>query len=388
MNICIISSAFPSKRDEVVNIFVYKQAKGLAERGHKIFVVAGDTESRVEGGLVVYARPGPIKSALLALKVMFNIPKESFWLLKNIGLRGTVGRLSLVQITCNLLEREKIDVIDGHWGDYGAVIAYLASKICGRKYIATCHGSEVACGEHDVPGVLPKGRRDVVNSALENADRIVVESQSIGDDVKKYCSKNPIIVHYGIDLQLFKPSDKKIFERKTVISVGSLTERKGHEYLLKAIKKVLEKNKNVDFLIVGKGSDEANLKKLTAKLNISNNVIFKDFIPNDELSRYYSSSEFFVLATLHEGFGNVFIEAMACGIPIVSTNIAAVPEAVDGGGILVETRNPDQLAEAMLKLLNDEDLRQELSKKALEHARKFSIENRINKIEEIYRKTV
>jgi len=66
----------------------------------------------------------------------------------------------------------------------------------------------------------------------------------------------------------------------------------------------------------------------------------------------------------------------------------AVAEVVDCGGILVELRNPDQLAEAMLKLLNDKNLRRELSKKALEQAKKFSIENRINKIEEIYRKVM
>ena len=286
MNICIISSAFPSNRNQIINIFVYKQAKSLVERRHNIFVVAGDTESRVEGGLVVYARPGPIKSALLALKAMFKIPKESFWLLKNIGLKGTVGRLSLVQITCNLLKREKIDVIDGHWGDYGAVIAYLVSKICGRKYIATCHGSDVACGENGVPDVLPKGRREIVSVALENADCVVVDSQSIASDVIKYCSKNPIIVHHGVDLSLFKPGDKKIFERKTVISVGSLTKRKGYEYLLKAIKKVLEKNRDVDFLIVGNGPEEANFKTLAAELNITYNVTFKDFVPDEELPRY------------------------------------------------------------------------------------------------------
>lgn len=384
MNICIISSAFPSNRNQIINIFVYKQAKGLVEQRHNIFVVAGYTESRGEGFLVVYARPGPIKSALLALKAMFKIPKESFWLLKNIGLKGTVGRLSLVQITCNLLKREKIDVIDGHWGDYGAVIAYLVSKICGRKYIATCHGSDVACGENGVPDVLPKGRKEIVSVALENAECVVVDSQSIASDVIKYCYKNPIIIHHGVDLSLFKPGDKKIFERKTVISVGSLTKRKGYEYLLKAVTKVLEKNRDVDFLIVGNGPEEVNLKTLAAELNISDNVIFKDFVSDEELPRYYSSSEFFALATLHEGFGLVFAEAMACGVPIVSTNVAAVPEVVGGGGILVEPKNPDQLAEAMLKLLNDEGLRQELSKKALKQSKKFSIENRIDKVEKIY----
>jgi len=388
MNICIISSAFPSRRNPVINIFIYRQAKALAERGHKVFVVAGDTESRKEGNMIVYARPNAIKSALLALKAAIKIPKDSLWLLKNIGLKGTIGRLALVELAYKILKEEKIDVIDGHWADYGAVVAYLLSRILKRKYIATCHGSDVACDKEGLPSILTGGRREIVSTALENASNIIVESKSIAEDVKKYCSKNPLIVHYGIDLNLFKPISKKLFKKRTVISVGALTKRKGYDYLLEAIKKVLEKDKNINFLIIGDGPEKTKLKNLARKLGIADNITFKDLIKNEDLPIFYSSSEFFALATLHEGFGNVFIEAMACGIPVVSTNVAAVPEAVGEGGILVEPRNPDQLAEAMLKLLNDENLRQELSKKALEHAKKFSIENRINKIEEIYRKVV
>jgi len=335
MNICIISSAFPSKKDQVINIFIYRQAKALAERGHKVFVVAGDTESRKLGNMIVYARPNLFKSALLALKVALKIPKESFWLLKNVGLKGAVGRLALVEITRNLLEKEKIDTIDGHWADYGAVVAYLVSKICKREYITTCHGSDVACGENGVPSVLPKGRREIVSAALENANCIIVDSKSIKNDVKKYCFKNPIIVHHAIDLKIFKPINEKIFKRKTVISVGAINKRKGYEYLLTSIKEVLEKNREVNFLIVGKGPEEQNIKKLAKELDVLDNVTFIDYISEEKLPLYYSSSEFFVLASLHEGFGIVFIEAMACGIPVVSTNVAAIPENVEGGGILV-----------------------------------------------------
>jgi len=381
MNICIISPAFPSKKNPVINIFIYRQAKELAKRGHKVFVVGGDTESRVEGNMTVYARPNAIKSVLLALKVMLKIPKESFWLLKNVGLKGAVGRLSLVQITCDLLKKEKIDVIDGHYEDYGAVVAYLTSILCKTRYVCTCHRSTL--------GEISGGRRDVIRVALENANCVMVPSHSLANDAKKYCPKKLItVVHNAVDLNLFKPMNKKVFKRKTILSIGRLDKIKGYEFLLEAMKRVLEINKDVDLLIVGRGPEEHNIKKIAKNLDISDNVIFIDFIPSNDLPVYYSSSEFFALATLCESFGIVFIEAMACGTPVVSTNVGAVPEVVGEGGILVEPRNPDQLAEAMLKLLNDENLRQELSKKALEQAKKFSIENRINKIEKIYKKVM
>jgi len=213
----------------------------------------------------------------------------------------------------------------------------------------------------------------------------MVPSHSLANDAKEYCPKKLItVVHNAVDLNLFKPMKERMFKRKTILSIGRFDKLKGYEFLLEAMKQVLEINKDVDLLIVGCGPEEHNIKRIAKNLDILDNVIFIDFIPPNDLPVYYSSSEFFALATLCESFGITFVEAMACGIPVVSTNVAAVPEVVGDTGILVEPRNSDQLAEAMLKLLSDEDLRQELSKKALKQAQKFSIENRISKVEEIY----
>lgn len=387
MNICIIAPAFPSNRNPIINIFIYRQAKALVKRGHKVFVVGGDTEPKKEGNMIVYARPNAIKSALLALKVALKIPKESFWLLKNIGLKGTIGRLSLVQMTCDLLKKEKIDIIDGHYADYGAVVAYLVSKIHKTKYVITCHGSDVGVVDDDVVGVLPSGRKEVVSKSAMAASCVILPSQSMANDMIRYCTKNKItIVHNSADLSFFKPVAQNIFKRKTVLDIGALNKRKGHLYLLKAIPAVLDEHPDVEFLIVGRGREEQNLKACAEELGISDSVKFIDFLPEGDLPAYYSSCEFFVSATSYEGLPVALIEAISCGAPIVSTNILSVQEVVGDAGILVEPRNPDQLAEAMLKLLNDEDLRHELSKKALEQSKKFSIEKRIKKIEEIYEK--
>lgn len=385
MNICIITSAFPSKQNPIINIFIYRQAKALAERGHKVFVIGGDTESREEGGMIIHARPNPFISLWLAFRVSLKIPKESFLLLKGMGLKGTVGRLALVHMTCSLLEKENIDVVDANYADYGGPVAYLVSMIHKIQYLVTCHGSDIVEVADGVFDVLPEGRRQVISNSLENSKCVIVPSQSLANDAKRYCSKSPIkIIYNSVDLNIFKPANKKIFNRKTVICVGSLNKRKGHEYLLHAIKYVTDEIADVNFLIVGRGPEEQNIKKVATELKLLETVKFIDFLSEDQLSSHYSSSEFFVLATLYDSFGIVFAEAMACGLPVVSTNIMALQEVVDGGGILVEPRNSDQLAKAMLRLLKDEKLRQELSKKALEQAKKFSIERRIDKIEEVY----
>jgi len=380
MKILLISSAFPSDKNPTINIFIYRQATELAKRGHRVFVVAGDTKSRKEGNMIVYARPKAIKSIFLALKIALKIPRDFFWLLRYIGLKGTIGRLALVEIACNLLKREEIDIIDGQWADYGGVVVYLVSKMWKKPYIVSALGSEVA--EIADAGISPRVK--VLRKVLENADCIITVSKSLADDVKKYCSREPIILPWGIDLNLFKPHNEKVFKRRTIICVGALVKRKGHELLLKAFKKVLNYINDVDLLIIGRGPEEQELKKLVNNLGIIDNVRFINYVETSELSTYYSSSEFFVSATLHEGFGVVFAEAMACGLPIVSTNVGAVPEVVGEAGILVEPKNPEQLAEAMLKLLNDSKLREELSKKALERASRFSIEKRTEDLEKIY----
>ncbi len=293
MNICIIAPAFPSKRNPIINIFIYRQAKALAERGHKVFVIGGDTQPREEANMVVYARPNTARSALLALKVTLKIPKESLWLLKNIGMRGTIGRLSLVQLGCDLLNKDKIDIFDGHYAGYGSLVAYLVSKIHKIKYVVTCHGSDIVEIKDAVFGDLPEGRKRVVNTTLENSECVMVPSQSLADDTKKYCSKPPIkVVYNSVDLDFFKPSNIKIFKKRTVICVGALNKRKGHYYLLHAIKYVLDKIEDVDFIIIGRGPEEQNIKKLAKDLDILDNVTFKDFVQIEQLPLYYSSSEF------------------------------------------------------------------------------------------------
>jgi len=262
MNICIIAPAFPSNRNPVVNIFIYRQAKALAEKEHKVFVVGGDTEPRKEANMIVYARPDAIKSALLALKAALKLPKKSLWLLKNIGLKGTVGRLALVQMTCDLLEKEKIDVIDGHYADYGSVVAYLVSKIHNMSYVVTCHGSDVGEVGDDVAGILPPGRRRIVRESAMASSCVILPSQSLANDMGRYCTRDKIsIVHNSADSNFFKPISNNIFENRTILTIGALNKRKGYIYLLKAIPSVLEKHHNVEFLIIGKGPEEKNLKR-------------------------------------------------------------------------------------------------------------------------------
>jgi glycosyltransferase involved in cell wall biosynthesis len=388
MNILIITSTFPTKSITHQNIFVYTQAKKLADRGHKVYVVAAHTESRKEGNLNVIARENSIiKMFFSGIALGVKIPSTFFLLAKNLGIKRTIGFFSLCAVCLDLLKKRNIDIVDGHWIDGGGIVAYLISKISGKNYLVTEHGilAEVYDG---AVGKRSENESKIIKMVLDNADKIITESNDLIKFINLYTNKKPVLVHYGIDLSKFKPQRKKIFNRPTFLNVGGLTKRKNHIDLLKSFKMIIDEGYDADLLIIGKGHEKENLYEFVKDSNLFEKVKFIDYMDNQKLPVYYSSSVAFVLSSLHEGFGLVFIEAEACGCPCIAYNLYAIPEAIGDGGILVEPRNVASFANSMKKLLDDKNLRKELSKKAVKHAKNFSIEKRVEKIEKIYKKSI
>jgi glycosyltransferase involved in cell wall biosynthesis len=144
------------------------------------------------------------------------------------------------------------------------------------------------------------------------------------------------------------------------------------------MKIVLHKH-DVDLIVVGssftefEGSEESYLKRLSKRLGISDNVVFTGRVHIDELKKLYASADIFCLPTLHEVLPMVILEAMASKICVLSTMVAGIPEVIDNGkdGLLVAPRDTDSLAKRLLNLLENDQLREELS----ENAYKKIIEN-------------
>lgn len=134
--------------------------------------------------------------------------------------------------------------------------------------------------------------------------------------------------------------------------VGPLIQRKGIEYLIKAMPGIISECGKTILLIVGEGNQEY-LEKIAISLNVSDSVVFEGFVPEDKLSMYYNSCDIFVLPSLQEGFGMVMAEAMACGKPVIATNTSAIPEVLGDAGLTVPPRDSRALSEAVITLLKD-----------------------------------
>jgi len=173
------------------------------------------------------------------------------------------------------------------------------------------------------------------------------------------------ICYCGVDIERFSYRKKQANgDDVNLLFVGVLERRKGVEYALYALRHILKKYDKVKLTVVGNGPEEKRLKKLANELGILNHVEFKGFISGEQLSSNYNNADIFIFPSLVEGFGMALAEATACGLPVITSNISAIPEVVGDAGILVEPRSSEAIANAILKLIKDEDLRVELGKKA------------------------
>jgi glycosyltransferase involved in cell wall biosynthesis len=176
-------------------------------------------------------------------------------------------------------------------------------------------------------------------------------------------------------------------EEKMILTVGRIEPRKGYPTLIQAAKNICSHRSDIKFIIVGDGIDFSKIKNDIERLELSKNIIMVGNIDyfSQDLPRYYRAADLFVLPTIYEGFGYVYCEAMACGLPVISTNVGAVPEVLGEAGIIIPPRDPDLLAEKILFLLENENLRKEMSQRGIERVRSYDWDRQILLYEDAYK---
>lgn len=263
---------------------------------------------------------------------------------------------------------------------------FLAKKLLRKPYLVWCRGSDV---------YLPwRFKRARLGLALRNADAVIALTKDMKREIQKICNREIIVIPNGIDLERFQNLSREEARNKLqikaddkiIIFVGSLRPVKGVKYLIKAMKIVRQKEPNARLILIGNGEEKQDLIKLTGDLNLGNLITFVGEIPNEKVPEYMAASNVFVLPSLSEGFPLVSLEAMACGLPIVVSRVCGLPEIVEDGknGFLVESGNPEQIAEKVLLLLEDDELRERMSRNNKEKVKDYTWEGVIGRLERIY----
>ena len=229
--------------------------------------------------------------------------------------------------------------------------------------------------------------------SLKQSDFIYASSDELKEvteklDVKAHLLKN------AVDIKRFKPFNSNIIRKecglKNNVNIITTTRRfvkkNGVIYLIKAIPYVIKKNKNVFFYIIGDGPERANLEKEISKSKIQKYVKLKGFIRNDVLHNYLNSADLYVLPSLKESTSISGLEAMACGLAIVGTNIGGIPQIIENGknGFLCKPKKPEDLAKKILKALTNLKKFGKESRKIV--VKEYSWKKRTNELINIYKK--
>jgi glycosyltransferase involved in cell wall biosynthesis len=275
------------------------------------------------------------------------------------AVRGTIERLS---------QTEPFDLIDAHYLYPDGVAAALVGRRLGKPVVITARGTDVT--------LIPRYRmpRAMIRWAARQAAALITVSRALKDDLVELgiSPERITVLRNGVDLQLFRPGDRPLIRRElglqrpTLLSVGHLIPRKGHELVIRALSLVPA----LDLIIIGSGSERAALAALAKELGISARVRFVTPLPQVELARYYSAADALVLASNREGWANVLLEAMACGTPVIATDVGGASEIVTSpeAGTLVRERTLEALARGIDYLFSNYPDRADTRR----HAEQFS----------------
>ncbi|MEA3442838.1 MAG: glycosyltransferase family 1 protein [Chloroflexota bacterium] len=232
------------------------------------------------------------------------------------------------------------------------------------------HSSELIFFRHFLPRILRR------------SSAIIVVSQSTKKDVIHFYNlpgEKIHVIYEGYDKQLFHPcQDSQVVNRiygleHYIHYAGNILPHKNVARLIQAFRLIASEIPH-QLVLQGKQNLEyaAHLNILIDKLYLEGRVVFPGYVPLNHLPHLYAGASVFVSVSLSEGFGLTPLEAMACGTPVVASNISSLPEIVGDAGILVDPNNTEQIAEAILKVIKDSELRTNLSQKAIKRAALFS----------------
>lgn len=248
------------------------------------------------------------------------------------------------------------DIIHVHSTIWGGAVAALINKNFSIPYIITEHRSRFVYNTNEAKRLFKPQYIPDIKEALLHASRITTVTPALNAkliDIEKSVKNKIISIPNTIDTKLFKPKDNKN-NTFTWFSLGNLEHVKGMDILLKAFSEVNKKYPDANLNIGGHGSQYNNLQELSEKYNLEKKVSFLGKLAKEEVANQMQNADSFVLATRFEAFGVVFIEALACGTPIIGTKVGGPEYIIDKkNGILVEPENSEALSTAMITLMEN-----------------------------------
>jgi glycosyltransferase involved in cell wall biosynthesis len=287
--------------------------------------------------------------------------------------------------------RVGIDRLHAHFANRSTTVARLASRISGIPYSFTAHAFDIY--RTDVsPRILRRKIDDanfVITISESNQDLLENVADKQGDKVR--------LLHNGIDLSTFSPAQAPDRPSFTILCVARLVEKKGLPYLIEACRHLRDRGLDFQCWIVGRGKLRPRLARMISDSRLEDRVHMRGAVRQGEVPDLYRSADVFVLPAIvasdgnREGLPVSIVEALACGLPVVSTPVSGIIEVVrhDDNGLLVPPRDPWELTEALQRLITNRPLFERLRDNARPSVMgRFDIRRTSRSLEQLFAREV
>lgn len=282
--------------------------------------------------------------------------------------------LSVLPAVKKIKKDFSFDIIDAHYVYPDGFAAVLLGKYLKKPVVISARGSDI-----NLFAEFPLIRR-LLQYALHKAHRVIAVSQSLTEEILRLgiSEKKLTVIPNGVDIDKFCPAPKEQarskltlpLNKKIILSVGHLTSNKGFDLLIKALKILSgeSREENLRLVIVGEGSARKDLEQLISSLQLNGRVRLVGAVPHQELYLWYSAADLFCLASDKEGWPNVLLESLACGTPVVATDVGGIPEIIrlDRVGVLTK-RNVQDISKTISFALKKQWIYNEIIQYAREH---------------------
>lgn len=299
--------------------------------------------------------------------------------------------IALASKMAEVINREELDLLHVHYAIPHAVCAILAKQMSGRdvKIVTTLHGTDITVLGYD-PSLT-----DAIRFGIEKSDIVTAVSKSLISQTYDLINPDKTIetVYNFIDERVYNRSDSShlkdeygiLPEEKVIIHVSNFRPVKRVQDVVRTFEKIT-KGIPAKLLLVGDGPEMTVVCKLVKKLNIGDKVLFLG--KQDNVEELYSISDLMLLLSEKESFGLVALEAMACGVPCIGTNVGGIPEVIDHGqsGYICELGDIEDMSDKAINLLRNSAKHQQFSEASVKLVReKFQATTIVKQYEDLYK---
>jgi glycosyltransferase involved in cell wall biosynthesis len=423
MRVALLSKFFLPETGGI-ETHVYELADSLAKEGHKVFLIT------------TYENYLKLKKRKFRFRILdVKSPIDNILHKKPIA-QSRIGGLKAFNseeafIIAEKLKEVGIDIIHAH-DPFSCYTSIFVKYMINKPVILTIHTSHGVLVNNDCYKGMCEGYSErrcigckqegfykaepiyrifdmrMRRLFLSNADKIICVSRKDKEDLVKYQGLKNNVVHINnwVCLEKYKIDARNKIRRKfnfsqedkIILCVGRIVPQKGIEYLIKAIPFVSKHYPGCKVILTGRikqkwmpSSYGELVENLIKKLDLENNIVFTGEIPKEEMPAIYKLADVMAFPTLHENYGLVNLEAMASGIPVVTTQLSVIREYIINGknGLLVPPRDHKALAQTIIRLLGDNQLRNRLIKNGYETVRKdFNPKKQVEKIIKVYKEVI